>query len=67
MSLVRIQGTDFIRDTSNMSLINNNIDELEQYKLRRKILQQQRQEIDEIKIEVYDIKKILLQMLESKG
>ena len=67
MSLVRIQGTDFIRDTSNMSLINNNIDELEQYKLRRKILQQQRQEIDEIKTEVYDIKKILLQMLESKG
>lgn len=70
--MYKVEGTDFLRDPNNMSLINNNIGELEQYKLKRKLLKQQREEMDDIKSEisivkedVEQIKQLLLQILEK--
>lgn len=73
-NFVKVEGTDFIRDTNNMSLINSNINEFEQYKQKRKMMIQTRQELDDLKEEISgvksdisDIKNLLIQLIENKG
>lgn len=74
MTKVKVEGTCFVRDIENMSLINNNKGELEQYNLKRNIHLKQSQEIKDIKNEVSSmkedisqIKELLIKMLDNKG
>lgn len=71
MSIVNIKGTSLVRDLHNMAVLNSNKNELEQYKLRKKILSDQRNEINNIKEEVNqirtdisDIKEMLSQIIQ---
>lgn len=56
MKHVQIQGVNMVRDINNMSLINNDKNEMEEYLNRRNFLLQQRQEINNLKTEVNEIK-----------
>lgn len=74
MEKIKVEGTYFVRDIENMALINNNINELEQYNLKRKLNQQKTQEINNIKCEISSmkddisqIKEILIKILDNKG
>lgn len=73
MDLLEVKGTDFLRDTSNKALLNNNYTELEQYKIKRKLFKKQESEIGDIKEEISElkddislIKNLLLKTLEGK-
>lgn len=70
--LAKVRGTEFLRDTDNLALINNNITELEAYKTRRLQMIRQKEEIDSIKeeissvkSEISEIKQLLLKALEK--
>lgn len=70
---VQITGTKLIRDISNMSLINTDKDELQEYLNKRNYLISQKNEINNLKQEITDlkddistIKNLLLQNL-NKG
>lgn len=70
--LTKVNGTDFLRDSNNMALINNNTVELEAYKSRRNQMIRQKEEMDKIKSEMSsvkedlsEIKKLLIQVLEK--
>ena len=70
---VKIDGTSFYRDTNSMALINKDVAGLEEYKLKRKYAESQRQEInslkkemDSIKGDVLEIKEMMRQLL-NKG
>jgi hypothetical protein len=54
--LTKVKGTDFLRDSNNMALINNNATELEAYKTRRQQMIRQKEEIDSIKEEISSVK-----------
>jgi len=56
MPLVQIPGTDFVRDTESMALINRDVNGLEEYKTKRRLLSTQKEEINKIKYEIDDIK-----------
>jgi hypothetical protein len=73
MALVKIPGTTFVRDTNTMALINTDQSALEEYKLKSKILNTQKLEInniksdiDEIRNDVGVIKDLLLQLSTRK-
>jgi hypothetical protein len=73
MALVKIPGTTFVRDTNTMALINTDQAGLEEYKLKSKILNTQKSEInniksdiDEIRNDVGVIKDLLLQLSTRK-
>lgn len=70
---VKIPGTTFYRDTNSMALVNKDSAGLEEYKSKRKFAESQRQEINNLKKEmecikddVLEIKKMMLQLL-NKG
>lgn len=72
MSLLRVSGTEFYRDTDNAAIINRDYNGFEEYKLKRKLLTSQkeelnnvRNEIDIIKNDVLEIKHLLLTLLEK--
>jgi len=71
--LVKIPGTNFVRDTSSMALINKDVNGLEDYKVKRKMMATQKEEINNIKIEMDSIKsdvseiKQLIRQLLDKG
>lgn len=73
MSLVKVQNSSFVRDTSSMALINQDKKGLNDYLNKRKIMEAQRNEINTIKSEVNTIKsdvneiKELLHQLLGKG
>lgn len=56
MKYVQIEDKNMIRDISNMSLINNDKDELEEYLNRRNFLVQQKLEINTMKEEIRELK-----------
>lgn len=72
MSLVQVIGTKFYRDTETMALINKDSSGLEEYKLKRNLMEQQKREINNIKSELNDmksdiseIKDLMLKLLEK--
>lgn len=69
---IQVTGTNMIRDTSNMSLINTDKNELEKYLNRRNFLLQQKgeinnikEEIKELKSDISEIKQLLIQSLKG--
>lgn len=69
MSLVKIPGTTYIRDTKTMALINTDVSGLEDYKMKSKLITNQkteinniRNEINEVRDDVRIIKELLLQL-----
>lgn len=54
--LSKVKGTEFLRDSDNMALINNNALELEAYKSRRNQMKMQKKEMDEMKTEISSVK-----------
>ena len=70
---VKVSGTNFIRDINSMAIINTDNSEKNEYYAKQKLLHNQkvelnsiRSEIDDIKIDVSDIKQLLLQLI-NKG
>jgi hypothetical protein len=66
MTIVKVEGTTFVRDTKTMALINTDISGLEEYKFKSKLLNSQKQEINNIKNEINEVRddiKIIKQML----
>ena len=56
METVKVIGTDFIRDLSTKALINTNDKELSDYYEKVRAMKMQKEEINNIKIEVQEIK-----------
>jgi hypothetical protein len=72
MALVPINGTKLYRDTETMALINKDISGLEDYKAKRRYAESQREqinnvemEIDSIKNDISDIKKLMIKLIEK--
>ena len=72
--LVQIPGTNFVRDTESMVLINKDRNGLEEYKMKRNMMANQRQELNNVKQEInnikndmQDIKNLLLQLMEKNS
>jgi hypothetical protein len=67
MPLVQIPGTDLYRDTDNMALVNKDKNGLTDYLNKRRILESQKQEIDNIKDDIKDIKEMLYKLMEKNN
>ena len=73
MSLVKIPGTNFVRDTDTMALINKDVAGRDEYILKRKLMETQKQELNNVKSELSEVKedmkviKDLLLKLMDKG
>lgn len=71
--LVKITGTNFVRDTNSMAILNKDTNGLEEYKMKRRMMATQKEEINTIKAEIDGIKsdvseiKLLMQQLLNKG
>lgn len=72
MALIQIPGTKLFRDTESMGLVNKDINGLEEYNLKRKLLSVQKNEINTIKLdmqninnEMQEIKQLLLQLMDK--
>jgi len=72
MALIPITGTKLFRDTENMALINKDVSGLEDYKSKRKFAELQREQINNVKMEmdsikndISDIKKLMVKLLEK--
>jgi len=72
MALIPISGTKLFRDTETMALINKDFSGAEEYKVKRKHAEVQkeqinkfRMEIDSIKNDISDIKKLMLKLIEK--
>jgi len=72
MALIQIPGTKLFRDTDSMGLVNKDINGLEEYNLKRKLLSVQKNEINTIKLdmqiinnEMQEIKQLLLQLMDK--
>ena len=70
---IKVNGTNFVRDTDTMVLLNKDTNGLEEYKMKRKMMANQKEEINTIKAEIDSIKsdvseiKTLIQQLLNKG
>jgi hypothetical protein len=69
MAIVKVEGTTYVRDTKTMALINTDISGLEDYKMKSRLLTNQkneinniRNEINEVKNDINIIKELLLQL-----
>jgi len=62
MKHVKIEGMNMVRDITNMSLINNDRNELNEYLNRREFLIHQKQEINTLKSEISSIKDDILEI-----
>lgn len=73
MTTVQIPGTKLVRDTKSMALVNTDVMGLEDYMMKRRMMQTQREEINKVKSELNDIRddmkeiKNLMSQLLSKG
>ena len=72
--LVEIKDTKFVRDTSSMALINNDFSAKEEYFLKVMLIKSQKEEINKINTEISeirsdmsDVKKLLIQLLEGRN
>jgi ubiquinone biosynthesis protein UbiJ len=73
MSLIQIPGTTLVRDTNSMGLINRDKNGLDDYITKRKLMANQRQEINTVKEEIQsiksdmqEIKQMLSQLMDKK-
>ena len=57
--LVKVNDSNYVRDTNSMALLNSDNNGLKEYISKRKLLQAQREEINTIKSEVNDLKQDL--------
>jgi hypothetical protein len=72
--LVKVNGTNMIRDTNSMALINTDNTEKNEYYSKLRLLKNQKDEINNVKAEmaniksdVADIKQLLMKLLESSN
>ena len=72
MALLPINGTYLYRDTESMALINKDISGAEDYKVKRKFAETQAQQINNVRVEmdnikndISDIKKLMVKLLEK--
>ena len=72
--LIQIPGTKLYRDTESMALINKDHSGLEEYNMKRRMLQTQKDEINKVKSEmesikgdVQEIKQLMLKLLEGSN
>ena len=70
--LIPITGTSLVRDTESMALINRDVSGLQDYKVKRKFAESQKEqinnveaEINNIKNDISDIKKLMVKLLEK--
>jgi transposase len=70
--LIPITGTNLVRDTESMALINRDISGLQDYKAKRKYAESQREQINNVEVEINnikndisDIKKLMVKLLEK--
>jgi len=54
--LVKVDGTNFLRDTETMALINGDVTGREEYNFKRKLITTQKNEINTVKEEINNIK-----------
>ena len=71
--LIQITGTNLYRDTETMALVNKDVSGLEDYKMKRRMMATQKDEINKIKTELAgikedmtEIKQLVLQLI-GKG
>lgn len=74
MNLVKVNDSNFIRDTESMALINSNQSEKEEYYNRVRIMKRQKEELNELKVEinqvkedVSELKSLILMLLEKNS
>jgi gluconate kinase len=72
MSLVRVTGTNYIRDTNSMAIINTDENTRNEYYTKAKMLKSQKEEINTVKEEIAgikedmnEIKALMLKLLEK--
>ena len=53
---IKVNGTNFVRDTNTMALLNKDTNGLEEYKMKRKMIETQKAEINNVKSEVADLR-----------
>ena len=63
MALLQTETGGFLRDTSNMALVSNNKKAYDIYKQQIKIRQQKDQEIETLKSELEELKKLIKEKL----
>lgn len=62
---VNVKEGKFLRDTNSMGLINTDLISKEEYLLKSKLLKTQKEEINNLKAEISEIKNLLKQLLEK--
>ena len=67
MVLVETETKGYVRDTTNMSLINTNKKSYDIYKSQKKIQLKKQEEINELKNELNSLKDLLKTVIESKS
>lgn len=74
MSLVKVAGTQFVRDTNTRALMNTDETAKNEYISKVRLIQNQKQEInnvrseiDSIKNDMAEIKKLMLKLLEGSN
>jgi hypothetical protein len=72
MAIVKVEGTNFYRDTKTLALINSDTTGKEEYLAKKKLLSNQKEEINKVRLEINeikndlsDIKSLMLQILEK--
>lgn len=72
MALVKVTGTDYVRDTNSMALMNTNNMEKNEYYAKVRMLKTQKEEINTVKEEIAgiksdmnEIKELMLKLLEK--
>lgn len=74
MDLVKITGTNYVRDMNSMAIINNDNHEKNEYYAKLHLIKNQKEqinivksEIDSIKNEMQEIKSLMLQLLDKNN
>lgn len=72
MPLVKVTGTNYVRDTSNMALINTDNTEKNEYYSKVRMIKTQKDEINTVKTEIAgikedmeEIKQLMLKLLDK--
>jgi len=74
MALVQIPGTELYRDTNTMALVSKDTSGLEEYNMKRRMIESQKREInkvmseiDNIKNDMLEIKQLMLKLLDKNN
>lgn len=73
MALVKVTGTNFIRDTKSMAIMNTDVNEKNEYYNKVKLLRAQKEqinkmnsEITELKNDIGEIKSLMRQLIDKQ-